>query len=199
MADSATQLVPTSPEQSAQQNADAEVTAIANVNTALVGLDPAVQHRVLRWANDRFGLPVQQTQQRKQGIPTASAGGEEEENGGAAAERTFADFASLYNEANPDTEADKALVAAYWLQVVQGNGDWTGFSANKELKHMGHGTDNITEAPRQLIDSTPHYVLQTHKSGKARQARKKYKLTNAGIRKVEQMISGDGEGGGNVG
>jgi hypothetical protein len=197
MADPAPQLAPTpnTPEPTQEQPIDREVTAIARVNAALVGLPPEVQHRVLHWANQKFGV-AQAPAPPAPRKPPASEHGEEP---GGAAEQGFPDFASLYDATNPNTNADRALVAGYWLQVVQGNADWTGFDANKELKHMGHGTDDITGALTQLIDSTPRYVLQTHKSGQARQARKKYKVTHEGVRRVKQMISGGAGADGNNG
>lgn len=106
---------------------------------------------------------------------------------------SFEDFASLYDAANPSTESDKALVAGYWLQIIQGTSDWSGFSANKELRNLGHGVENITVALGALIDSTPRLVMQTHKAGKTKQARKKYKVTGERIKRVKQMMAGTAE------
>jgi hypothetical protein len=172
---------------------DPEVTAIGKVNEALAGLDPAVQQRVLRWAADRFNVTLPQV---KKTAADESKGKQQDEEQDELevpeAPDTFTDFASLYDAANPSTEADKALVAAYWLQVIQGNADWASFSANKELRNLGHGVENITVALGALIDSTPRLVMQTHKAGKSRQARKKYKMTNEGIKRVKQMLAGNG-------
>jgi len=173
---------------------DPEVTAIAKVNEALAPLEPAIQQRVLRWAADKFNLSLAQT--KKPVGADGNKGRQEEEADDKEHEPdapgTFSDFPSLYDAANPATEADKALVAGYWLQVIHGNADWGGFNANKELKNLGHGVENITVALGALIDSTPRLVMQTHKSGKAKQARKKYKMTNEGIRRVKQMLAGNG-------
>jgi DNA-binding PadR family transcriptional regulator len=43
-----------------------------------------------------------------------------------------------------------------------------------------------------LIKQKPSFVLQLRKSGNTKQARKSYKLTEAGIRAVRNMISGSG-------
>jgi TilS substrate binding domain len=171
---------------------DPEVTAIGKVNEALAQLDPAIQQRVLRWAADRFNLTLPQT---KRPAADGNKGGkqpEDDDENEPEVPDTFADFASLYDAASPTTEADKALVAGYWLQVIQENADWKGFSPNKELKNLGHGIENITVALGALIDSTPRLVMQTHKAGKTKQARKKYKMTNEGIKRVKQMLAGNG-------
>jgi hypothetical protein len=169
---------------------DPEVAAIGKVNEALAALEPAIQQRVLRWAADKFNLTLAPPKPARGDKGKQEEADEEEEDDESS--DTFSDFASLYDAANPTTEADKALVAGYWIQVIQGNTDWGSFSPNKELRNLGHGVENITVALSSLIDSTPRLVMQTHKSGKAKQARKKYKLTNEGIRRVKQMLAGNG-------
>jgi hypothetical protein len=39
-----------------------------------------------------------------------------------------------------------------------------------------------------LMATNPRYVMQTRKTGNTKQARKKYKLTVEGIKKVAQML-----------
>jgi len=168
--------------------ADPEIVAIGKVNEALASLEPAVQQRVLRWAAEKFGVPLVKI--RKPPGSMAEDTGDEDVGNGSEDAAGFADFASLYEAAKPKTDAERALVAGYWLQVIQRNADWDGFSANKELKHLGHGISNITWALDQLINQKPQLVMQTRKSGKARQARKKYKMTGEGVKRVNRMFAG---------
>ena len=93
----------------------------------------------------------------------------------------------------PRTEIDKAMVAAYWVQVCQGAGSFQSQSLNDALKDLGHRIGNITEALNQLKDDRPTLVLQLKKSGNTRQARKTYKLTQAGMARVEEMIQSEAE------
>jgi len=51
--------------------------------------------------------------------------------------------------------------------------------------------ENITVALGALVDDTPRLVIQTHKAGKTKQARKKYKLTAEGIKRIKQMLTGN--------
>ena len=99
-------------------------------------------------------------------------------------------FAELFDAASPQTQAQMALVAGYWLQVCQGAETFDGFSANKELKQLGHVLKNITAPIEALKNEKPALALQVGKSGKSRQARKTYKLSAAGIKSVEAMING---------
>ena len=99
-------------------------------------------------------------------------------------------FAELYATANPNLNHEKALVAAYWIQVCQGAENFSGFLINKELTNLGHRLPNVTNALSSLINMKPQLVLQLKKTGKTPQARKTYKLSKSGIDKVEEMISG---------
>jgi|ERR1051326_5704247 hypothetical protein len=94
--------------------------------------------------------------------------------------------------ASSKSDADKALVAAYWHQVVQGKSDFGAQEVNTSLKHLGHGLGNVTNAFTQLMQRKPRLVMQTHKSGKTRQARKTYKLTREGVLAVERMTADRG-------
>lgn len=189
MADEAFDITATSTTTTETETPDPEVVAIGKVNAALAKLEPVIQQRVLRWAADRFGLALPKGKPSNgSGRADAAAGDEEEDATNGAA--TFTDFASLYEAAAPSSDADRALLAGYYLQVIQENKDWDGFSANKELKHLGHGTTDITGKLDQLINHKPQLVIQTRKAGTTRQAKKKYKVTGEGIKRVRQMLDG---------
>ena len=102
------------------------------------------------------------------------------------------DFAALFAAADPDTNAEKALVAGYWLQICLGQGDFDSQTANNALKSIDRGLVNITHAFTMLREMKPSLALPVSKGGKSQQARKRYKLTVLGIRSVEAMI-GDQE------
>lgn len=104
------------------------------------------------------------------------------------ADSQFSSFGELFDAAQSETQADNVLIAAYWLQFIQQNSDLTGFAINSELKHIGHEASNVTASLSQLMDRRPALVVQTRKSGKTKQARKKYRLTEAGIKEVQAML-----------
>jgi len=161
---------------------DREIQAMATITEALSPLGEEARARVIRWVCDRFGvINVSSSVIRR----TQDASDERDEP------EKFEDLASLYTKANPRTDPEKVLVVAYWFQRIQGNKELTAQSVNRELKNLGHGINHITRAFDKLKDQKPQLVIQTHKSGSTRQARKKYKLTQEGIRRVEQMLAGD--------
>lgn len=105
--------------------------------------------------------------------------------------QTFEHFADLFDVAAPSTHDQKALVGAYWVQVVKGKSEFQTFDVNKELKQLGHGNSYINKAFDSLTSKKPALALQTRKSGKTQQARKTYKLTTAGVKEVQRMLSNE--------
>ena len=81
-------------------------------------------------------------------------------------------------------------MAGYWFQYVQEEANLDAFRINTELKNMGVAVSNVTRAFDVLKAESPAQVIQIAKSGKAQQARKKYRLTTAGKSKVDAMLAG---------
>ena len=100
----------------------------------------------------------------------------------------FGTFAELFHAADPKMEKEKALVAAYWIQKSSGVDQFASQQVNTELKHIGYGVTNITDALGQLISDRPSLVIQLSKSGQSQQSRKTYKVTDAGYRYVQTML-----------
>ncbi len=193
----------------------AEFEAIRIVHEALEPLDMAARCRVLGYITslldiDLPGAPVMSARSsaRVSIRPGSEEGGEEP--AGAAdvssappgpgrpasagqagpqggSRHGYADFGALFTAADPDTNAEKALVAGYWLQVCLGQGDFDSQTANKALKSIDRGLVNITHAFTMLREMKPSLALPVSKGGRSQQARKRYKLTVLGIRSVEAM------------
>jgi len=156
---------------------DLELEAMGAIKGALSKLDEPAQCRVLRWAVDRYRVTGQSAKSNGTLIDDAPV------------DNAFDTVADLYHAANPTTDGEKALVVAYWAQELQGGKEFTSQAVNAELKGLGHGVGNITSALSDLMTKKPHLVIQTHKSGTSQQARKKYKVTDAGIRRVKEMLN----------
>jgi len=161
-----------------------ELEAMKKIADALEPLDEAARQRALHWANSRFRAT--RTGNADGGSTSAQQFGTTNE----PSENTvrFESFAELFEAANPNTEKEKALIASYWEQVCQNLPSFASQSLNAGLKDLGHGIGNITEALTALKNDRPALILQLKKSGTSRQARKTYKLTQEGMRKVQTMI-----------
>lgn len=159
---------------------DSELDAMQKLFEVLKPLDEAARARVLAWVSDKLQIEAVKAQvQSHVGGPGMT---------GSGTQRDFGTFADLFNAATPTTNADRAMVAGYWLQVCRGQDQFTGQGANKELQDLGHALVNITDAFRQLQQKKPALAIQVRKSGKSQQSRKLYKLTVAGIEVVSTMI-----------
>jgi len=152
-----------------------EIDTMQALAKALDALDDeGARLRVITWAASKYAPSV--------GVAKGKGGGEE------APGEDFADFPSLFDATDPKTDANKALVAAYWHQTSQGQSDLDSLTLNTALKNMGHGVGNITDALTGQMKKKPALILQVGKSGKAKQGRKKYRVTSAGVKAVQAMI-----------
>lgn len=163
---------------------DDEIDAMRTIAAALEPLSDAARNRALQWAISRY----RGTRELQVSVPGSRESGElSGERSGSTPYETFAD---LFEAAGPNTERDKALVAAYWVQNCQGATNFVAQTLNAALKDLGHGVGNITEALNQLRDERPALVLQLKKSGTSKQARKTYKLTLEGVKRVQSFMGG---------
>jgi hypothetical protein len=162
-----------------ERSADPELHALSTISSLLADLPEDSQARIVNWISSRFRIQAVLSGALKHG------GGLELAEPG----KDFQDVATLFVAANPITGAEKALTVAFWLQECLHQEEWDGFAINTELKHLGHGLKNVTDALSALIEHRPQLVVQLRKSGKTKQARKRYKLTVEGVRKVRQMLS----------
>ena len=164
-----------------------EISVLTQVLDAMATVDEAAARRIIGWLIDKYGLtdggPYAKQLGRYESPPPPVASASVSTATGAA------DFASVFADASPATDRDRALVAGYWFQVIRGEADLDAQALNRELKNLGHGVGNITKAMTNLMMHEPQLAIQTRKSGGTVQARKKYRLTRAGVAHVEAMLA----------
>jgi hypothetical protein len=168
--------------------ADPEIQAMETVQAAVDPLSPEARQRVLQWMASRFDLALTGSQRRNPRGGGAEHGSDDLH--GDAPDAPFATFADLYDAAGPTTDPERALVGGYWYQVVERADSFPAQPVNTALKNLGHPIGNITNALTALKTRTPALVLQLQKRGKTKQGRKVYKLTEAGVRRVTDLING---------
>lgn len=157
-----------------------ELDAMSKIAALLEPLEPAARSRVLGWVIAAMNVG--------EVLKTKTTSSSKQEDG-ADSDQRFATFAELFHAAAPNSEKEKALVAAYWIQHSSGVDQFASQQVNSELKHIGYGVTNITDALSQLMSEKPNLVIQLTKSGSTKQARKTYKITDAGLRRVAEMLS----------
>ncbi len=166
-------------EKAVQTGAAEELDAMRAVAEALAKVDATSARRVLQWASERFGVVVAPSKSPKLDQSRPLAG---EPDPGQ-------DLGTFFAEAAPKSGPEKALVVGYYQQVIQGTAELDAQALNAELKHLGHKVANITATLSLLINQSPSLLIQTKKMGRGQQARKRYKLTNAGIVRVREMLA----------
>lgn len=168
-------------------NPNEEFEAFQQIHNALSGLDEDAQARVLSSVSTLLGIGAPAVA-KPAATPPIEENAEPDAGGNGHTPQEFSEFAELYSAADPHSHSEKALVAGYWIQVCQGADNFGGQTINNELNHLGHKIANITNALSSLNEAKPQLVLQLRKSGKTQQARKTYKLSNEGIKRVKDMI-----------
>jgi hypothetical protein len=164
-----------------------EIKAMSQINETLEGLEEDEKRRVLSWALDKhgdgtIGTAVSTSAPAKTSTYAGSAPGK-------TTDKEFERISDLIDAASPQSQVDYVLVATYWFQVIESEESVTGMQVNAALKDLGHGASNITDAYSSL--KTRKHARQIQKSGSTRQARKRYRLTEEGLRAVRRMLSGE--------
>ncbi len=163
------------------ETVDGELGAMAGLQGILEDLTPEARGRVLTWAVSKFGV-----EGILQGQPGKTA------NSRAVLDPSqFSDLPSLFAAARPETDMEKVLVGAYWLQVSRGEDEVDARAVNSDLANLGHRVGNVTRAFRKLGELRPALILQTRKTGRSQQATKRYRVTVEGLRFVEKLLSGE--------
>jgi hypothetical protein len=156
-----------------------ELEAMAAVAAAAKGLPVEAIRRVLDWAGQTL---LGEVRPAVRGLTTTREPVSSDEKPSASSLPEF------FSSANAASGPERALVVAYWYQVFEGQEDFDGKTINDALKDLGHGLPNVTTTMSLLIGQKPQPVIQTRKQGKAQQARKLYRLTAEGQRRVEEMV-----------
>ncbi len=155
---------------------------MATLASALHPLPEEARARVLSWARSRYGGTT--------GAAIPWAARVDEAGRHRLALDSFPALGELMGACSPDSDDRRALLAAAYISHRSEGGTFTGAQVNGALKHLGHRVDNITRALDALIAKRPAMVVQLRKSGTSRQARKLYKVTDAGLQEVQRLIAG---------
>ena len=169
-----------------------EFEAIRVMHAALEPLDDEARTRVLTYIASLLSVDPRIECRREEPAENDAKEKTEEAEVDEATKQapSFPSFAELFAAADPKSSGEKALVAGYWLQVCEGAESFTAAVAHKELRDLGHKLANITGAIDSMKSQRPMLILQLRKSGTSRQARKLYKLSHEGIKRIKEIVGG---------
>jgi hypothetical protein len=161
-----------------------ELDSMKQIANALESLESEARARVMSWAAAKYDVPIGLHGPKTKKEVAANAF----EGSGALIE-SYDDLAELNAAARPRTDAERALVAAAYHQSKTGERDWSSQTINADLKNLGLRIGNITDALSSNINQKPQLIIQTKKQGAAKQARKLYRVTEAGLKSVQSMLA----------
>jgi hypothetical protein len=182
-------------------NLKKELSVIEEVAAIMEGLDQDQQRRVLMWLEDYFDVfgdgnteedsdDVSYDSIQPAALPEATSAVEEsEEELDEVAEVEPDTFETLFDRVAPKTAIQKIVVAAYWLQTREGEQQWKSFSTNKLLKSLGVKISSVSGTLALEGKKDEPLVEMMSKAGDSMQARKTYRLSEAGIKFVENRLA----------
>ena len=181
-----------SEDQSNAQNPDSEgmsadlIHEFNEVYAVLLRLSEGDRDRLVSALIPLLSIRVQGGVTNRSGTPVVVGNQvEPEENSDSEG---FASFGELFARIDPQSETEKVLVTAYWVQVCQNSENFSAYDLTKELKYLGHPANRISKSLSKLIEARPQLIIQLKKSGSTAQARKTYMLSEAGIREIKVLL-----------
>lgn len=99
----------------------------------------------------------------------------------------------LFSEAKVKKSTDKILLMAAYLQVRHNFQEITSYDMNFRLKRIGHGVSNISSSLNAIISRKPEIMVQLDKESTHKQARRKFKVTEEGLKMARRFLPGNPE------
>jgi hypothetical protein len=181
---------------------DRELHAMSQVNAALKDLSEEERYRVMQWAANKY---LQNAAPLKFAGPAAPAAiaptalldtgivmPDDEADKELDETPVYDTFAEMLDASGADTDAERFLVAAFWLQITNEQADWKSFEINKLLKDTGKQINSINNAVRTLTKKSktkPALVVQVSKNASSSgKGSKVLKLTSEGVKKAKTML-----------
>jgi hypothetical protein len=153
--------------------------AVRGVLEALKDLSPEDARWVLRRAQDTLS-PV---------VTPPPADPTLRENGSTRVPDENVALGDFVASVQPETEYDRVLAVGFYLQSVLDQPDFDSYTITTQLKDLGYQVTNITRVFDDLMKRNPTMAIQTKKTGTSRQARKRYRLTQHGLRYVQSRAN----------
>lgn len=172
---------------SLSESQDPEISAMSAIANALDHLPEDARARVLAWARSRYMPRISQLGDSTAFAPPTSPPPSPSTSGSG---ETLAEF---FADCSPQDDAQRVLVAATFLRRRGGTEVFTAAQAHADLIQLGYRIVNITRVLEGLEAQRPALVVMVRKEGKTKQARKLYKVTEAGLRNVGEMRIGLGD------
>ncbi|MDO4404354.1 MAG: hypothetical protein Q4C09_04880 [Atopobiaceae bacterium] len=175
-----------------------ELAVMNEVADILRGLSKGEQRRVVEWLSDYFDVYDDFSDEGVEMVTFVEADAADAvaidfeddiiEEPAAAEAPARNTFEGLYNEVAPKTAIQKIVTAAYWLETQDQKESWKSFDVNKLLKSVGVKISSVSGTLAIEGKKENPMVAVLDKSGDSMQARKTFRLSDAGFVFVEDRI-----------
>ena len=182
---------------------DPELAVMARSYDIIKDLGMEERKRVIQWLTNKLGVESGNTPQAvlpiSFGYPSMG-----QANGSHALENAETTTVLSSNETSTDlgaysvqglfdrikmkTDVARVLLVAAYLQDKDPATELGSRPINKELKKIGHGIKNITQAINSLLKKDPELLVMTRKTTSSQQGKKKYHVTDLGMRKTREAL-----------
>lgn len=197
-------------------NKDPEIIALSNVYDSLRGLTHTQVKRIIEWITSKFGLdeetsirdvhtqnleaeppipgkiePVQPAAvpvKKKRGRPP----GKIQPRTVSAGIKGFMKYDSLeelFFASNVKTIGSRILLAAAYLQEKENLKELSSYIVSSRLKNLGETVTNPSAAINNLMSKKPPLLLQTGRNADSKQSRRKFRVTEEGLRIARNYIN----------
>lgn len=186
---------------------DPELAVMARSYDIIKDLGIEERKRVIQWLTSKLGIEANTLAQPMVpfpiNYPTGSASSNQMDNGSTAStgtntgitlsENTATDLSAfsvqgLFDRIKMKTDVARVLLVAAYLQDKDPSTELGSRPINKELKKIGHGIKNITQAINSLLKKDPELLVMTRKTTNSQQGKKKYQVTDLGMQKTREAL-----------
>jgi hypothetical protein len=196
---------------------DPEINALSNVYEVLKGFNNDQIKRIINWVTSKFELdkpPDLQTDQRKVDLSPQPVleetvepvkkrrgrkpgqvrlmVGETQPQAAASGLKGFMRYDSLkeiFNASTSKRPGEKMLLAAAYLQEKENFKELSSYDISSRLKKIGEKVNHPSAAINSLISKKPPLLLQTGTHGASVKSRRKFRVTEEGLKKAKKYIN----------
>lgn len=167
-----------------------ELNAMQQIATIVSELTPAERKRVAAWLSEYAAQEDEPVAAPAEDEPDAAPEepAEDAEQTETPAGQQPATFAELYEAVAPKKGAQKAVAAAYWLEVRQGQQSWKASEVNKLLKSIDVKVSSVSIVLTNAVKAKDPLVIELARLGDSERSRKTFRLSESGLAYVESQL-----------
>ncbi len=174
-----TRTLTTVPVQPADITDEAPVQPVESIVQTESSETPIVQAEAQSEEEDEVTVPPVETAEDDDSDPLKNLG-----------LKRYGSIETLFLSSSVNTVSSKILLCAAYLQEKMDFEELSSYDINSRLKKLGYGVANISNSLNTLISKEPPLMTQTRKIGDSKQAKRRFKVTEEGLRIARTYLRG---------